>query len=155
MAISLTILLVGMGTVAIRKMALPSNLFVCRNPECGMRTCLGCDREVCAGGPRRGNGGADVLYGMCTACMQDHSPVPCNDPSNLLLEGTMDGLRLYIEQQMARALVRTCPRCACQFCKSEGTYQELDVLQCICGMLAAHAHVVPHCRLDPTQAATR
>jgi hypothetical protein len=160
MAISLTILLVGMGAVAIRKMALPSNLFVCRNPECGMRTCLGCDREVCAAGPRRGcgNGGAGRVdcnvrnvHGMHVGPLAGAVQRPVE-----LASGGHDGRAAAVHRAADGA--RTRPHVSAVRLPVLQVGRYVPGFRCpnvYCVILAAHAHVAPHCRPGPAQAATR
>ena len=73
----------------------------CRNPYCGVLRCQECYGEAHDG-----------------PCLADLSTI----------EATADGLRKFVEQQMATALVRTCPQCRMQFHKTEGC----NKLTCVC-----------------------
>mmetsp|Transcript_15136 Transcript_15136/g.39860 ORF Transcript_15136/g.39860 Transcript_15136/m.39860 type:complete len:196 (+) Transcript_15136:760-1347(+) len=71
------------------------------------------------------NDGCQIL--RCARCDSEEHSGPCF--ADVPEEATEDGLRKYVEQQMASALVRTCPNCQTHFHKSEGC----NKMKCVCG----------------------
>ena len=70
---------------------------------------------------------ADCQVAFCTSCFAEAHHGDCLDLS--LKEGTMDGLRTYIEDAMAQVMMRICPNCHLQFNKSDGC----NKMTCPCG----------------------
>jgi len=66
-------------------------LFVCRNPECGMETCLLCKEP-------------------------NHIPLRCEEVE----KKDVTDYRKKVEEAMTESLVRTCPKCKAKFFKTEG-----------------------------------
>ncbi|EJD46990.1 hypothetical protein AURDEDRAFT_102856 [Auricularia subglabra TFB-10046 SS5] len=73
--------------------------FVCRNPDCGLASCMLCDKAW-----------------PSTA-------------SHNCAEDEKEKLRLFVEQAMAEAVKRTCPKCRCAFVKDGGC----NKMTCPCG----------------------
>merc|ERR1712070_356790 len=95
--------------------------------------------------------------GRCARCGDLDHDGPCF--ADVPLEPTEDGLRKYVEQQMAAALVRTCPRCHAGFHKSDGC----NKMKCVCGYMMGYmcraeikdySHFCPHFRAIPGNCTT-
>lgn len=92
--------------VALRRTAprLTGSQFVrCGNLQCQVHWCRLCEGEA-------------------------HLGESCAEESGV--EPTAEGLRKFVERQMAKALVRTCPNCGCQFHKLDGC----NKMTCKCGL---------------------
>ncbi|ORY07591.1 hypothetical protein K493DRAFT_251010 [Basidiobolus meristosporus CBS 931.73] len=91
----------------------------------------------------------------CLACGQEHKPLHrCH-------EKEQDKLRLYVEQAMADAVKRTCPKCQLSFTKSDGC----NKMTCRCGYQMcyicrkdirqeSYSHFCDHFRDIPGQSCT-
>lgn len=66
-------------------------LFICRNPECGLESCLLCKEP-------------------------NHIPLRCEEVE----KKTVTDYRKKVEEAMTASLVRTCPKCKAKFFKTEG-----------------------------------
>lgn len=77
-------------------------VFSCLNTKCGKETCKDCGEE-----------------------WKDHFGLKCNEVE----KKSETNLRLTYEERMTMAKVRKCPKCSCQFMKSEGC----NKMTCRCG----------------------
>ena len=88
---------VAAATTGARKKKFLVPEFKCQNPTCLRVSCRECR-------------------------LISHTPYHCNDPQNPANIGPqgLEGLRLFVENAMAEALVRTCPQCGLNFLKLDG-----------------------------------
>lgn len=94
-------------------------LFVCRNPECGMETCLLCKEP-------------------------NHIPLRCEEVE----KKDVTDYRKKVEEAMTESLIRTCPKCKSKFFKAEGCNKmtcSCGAYVCyVCRMLITHKDGYSH-----------
>lgn len=90
--------------------------FVCRSKSCGRVSCRECRAEC-------------------------HAPEPCRDTAPVC-EGTLDGLRLHVQEAISASILRVCPKCNVSFEKKEGC----NKVVCPCGMAVCYI-----CRRDVSE----